>query len=56
MEFNKYQYIGKLNTEFLEVELVNLQQMNLSLPMNEMSILKKGTTEITIYFINAFTI
>lgn len=28
MEFSKYQFIGKLNTEFLEIEFGKLQQMN----------------------------
>lgn len=28
MEFNKYQFIEKLNTEFLEIEFGKLQQMN----------------------------
>ena len=28
MEFSKYQFIEKLNTEFLEIEFGKLQQMN----------------------------
>lgn len=28
MEFSKYQFIGKLNPEFLEIEFGKFQQMN----------------------------
>ena len=28
MGFSKYKFVGKLNTEFLEIEFGKLQQMN----------------------------
>lgn len=56
MEFSKYQFIGKLNTEFLEIEFGKLATNELIQLTNEMSISKKGMPKITTYFINAFMI
>lgn len=58
MEFSKYQFIGKLNTEFLEIEFGKLATNELILTDERDEHIKerhaKDMPKITTYFINAF--